>query len=125
AGEPLVGQPRALAGFAARADAAAVVLATEQDERARALLDEAGVKAALREVELDLDLEVQPALGHAAVDLGAGFTQPALGLYVATDAELFGRVRRPSRGGRARTRAEDLAREGARAGSCRTWPRTC
>jgi len=111
AGEPLVGQPRALAGFAARADAAAVVLATEQDERARALLDEAGVKAALREVELDLDLEVQPALGHAAVDLGAGFTQPALGLYVATDAELFGRVRRPSRGGRARTRAEDLTRE--------------
>ncbi|OLC01633.1 MAG: hypothetical protein AUI15_04975 [Actinobacteria bacterium 13_2_20CM_2_66_6] len=89
----------------------AVVLATEQDERARALLDEAGVKAALREVELDLDLEVQPALGRAAVDLGAGFTQPALGLYVATDAELFGRVRRPSRGGRARTRAEDLTRE--------------
>src|SRR5690348_5181001 len=111
AGEPLVGQSRALAGFAARADASAIVFATEQDERLRALLDEAGVKAPLRETELDLDLELGPTLGHASVDLAAGCSQPALGLYIATDAELFGRVRRPSRGGRARTKAEDLTRE--------------
>src|SRR5439155_1644460 len=44
-------------------------------------------------------------------DLAAGFSQPSLGFVVATDAELFGRVRRPSRGGRARTRAEDMTRE--------------
>src|SRR5207244_2536999 len=42
-GEPLVGQPRALAGFAARAEGSAIVFATEQDERLRALLDESGV----------------------------------------------------------------------------------
>ncbi|HXN91201.1 MAG TPA: transcription-repair coupling factor [Candidatus Sulfotelmatobacter sp.] len=111
AGEPLVGQPRALAGLAAKRDAAAVVFATEQDERLRALLDEAGVKAALREVDLDLDLELKPVLAHAAVDLAAGTSQPAIGLHLATDAELFGRVRRPSRGGRARTQAADLTRE--------------
>ena len=110
-GEPLVGQPRALAGFAARADAAAVVFATEQDERVRALLDEAGVTPPLKEVELDLDMDLAPGLERAAVDLGAGWAQPALRLFVATDAELFGRVRRPSRGGRARTRAADLTRE--------------
>jgi transcription-repair coupling factor (superfamily II helicase) len=108
--EALVGQPRVLAGFAARAEGAAIVFATEQDERLRALLDEAGVKAALEEVDLDLDLEIRPALQHASIDLVAGCSQPALGLHVATDAELFGRVRRPSRG-RARTRAQDLTRE--------------
>ena len=106
-----MGQPRALSGFADRADASSVVFATEQDERLRALLDEAGVKAPLQEVDLDLDMELKPALRHAAVDLASGCSQPALGLYVATDAELFGRVRRPSRGGRQRTRAEDLTRE--------------
>ena len=110
-GEPLVGQARALAGYAARADAAAIVFATEQDERLRALLDEAGVGAPLKEVELDLDLELAPALGHAAVDPAAGCSQPSLGIFIATDAELFGRIRRPSRGGRARTRAQDLTRE--------------
>ncbi|HKW71689.1 MAG TPA: transcription-repair coupling factor [Candidatus Dormibacteraeota bacterium] len=111
AGEPLVGQPRALAGFAARGDSAAIVFATEQDERLRALLDESGVKSALRQVELDLDLEVTPALQHAAVDITVGTSQPAIGFHLATDAELFGRVRRPSRGRVARTRAEDLTRE--------------
>ena len=110
AGEPLVGQRRALAGFAARADAASIVFATEQDERLRALLDEAGIKAPLVEVDLDLDLELQPALVHASDDLTAGTAQPAIGLHVATDAELFGRVRRPSRSGR-RPRASDLTRE--------------
>src|SRR5207253_45571 len=48
ASEPLVGQPRALAGLAAKSDSAAIVFATEQDERLRALLDEAGVKSALQ-----------------------------------------------------------------------------
>ena len=110
-GEPLVGQSRALAGFAARGEAAAVVFATEQDERLRALLDEAGITAPLREAELDLDLDVAPALIHAPIDLAAGVSQPSIGLFVATDAELFGRVRRPSRGGRGRTRTEDLTRE--------------
>ncbi|HEY3084617.1 MAG TPA: transcription-repair coupling factor [Candidatus Dormibacteraeota bacterium] len=110
-GEPLVGQPRALAGFAARADSAAVVFATEQDERLVALLDEAGVASAPTEVDLDLDLDLKPGLKHASVDLGSGFAQAAIGLHMATDAELFGRVRRPSRGARARTRTEDLTRE--------------
>jgi transcription-repair coupling factor (superfamily II helicase) len=111
-GEPLVGQPRALAGFAARSDSAAIVFATEQDERLRALLDEAGIATALGEVDLDLDLELEPGLKHASVDLGSGFAQPAIGLHLATDAELFGRVRRPSRGARpTRTRTEDMTRE--------------
>jgi transcription-repair coupling factor (superfamily II helicase) len=110
-GEPLVGQPRALAGYAARGDGAAIVFATEQDERLRALLDEAGVASALTEVDLDLDLELKFGLQHASVDIGSGFAQPAIGFHLSTDAELFGRVRRPSRGGRARTRTEDLTRE--------------
>jgi len=111
-GEPVVGQPRALAGFAGRGEGADIVFATEQDERLRALLDEAGVKTALREIDLDLDLELEPSLHHASVDLAAGCAQPAIGFHLATDAELFGRVRRPSRGARAaRTRAEDLTRE--------------
>src|SRR5947209_12080321 len=108
-GEPLVGQARALAGYAARTDAATVVFATEQDERLRALLDEAGVKAALKEVDLDADLELAPGLHHAALDLPAGCAQPQLGIHLATDAELFGRLRRPSRG-RSRTRTADLTR---------------
>ena len=111
-GEPLVGQPRALAGLAARADGAAIVFATEQDERLRALLDEAGVKAATREVDLDVDMEVQPGLFHVAVDIGEGLSQPDIGFHISTDAELFGRVRRPSRGRRGiATRAADLTHE--------------
>src|SRR5213594_2003875 len=111
-GEPLVGQPRALAGFAARAEGAAIVFATEQDERLRALLDEAGVVTAATEVDLDVDLELKPGLLHSSVDLAAGCSQPAIGLHLATDAELFGRVRRPSRGrAGARTRTEDMTRE--------------
>src|SRR5258708_4525723 len=112
AGEPLVGQPRALAGFAARSDGATIVFATEQDERLRALLDEAGVKTPLAGVDLDLDLDLKPALEHASVDITAGCSQPQTGFHLATDAELFGRVRRPSRPTRgARTKAEDLTRE--------------
>jgi len=110
-GEPLVGQSRALAGFAARSEGAAIVFATEQDERVRALLDEAGVKTPLAEVDLDLELEVKPALLHAAVDITAGCSQPEIGFHLATDAELFGRVRRPSRTSRGRTKAGDMTRE--------------
>ena len=110
AGEPLVGQPRALAGFAARGDSASIVFATEQDERLRALLDEVGVKTALNEIDLELDLALEPDLHHASLDIAAGCSQPAIGFHLATDAELFGRLRRPSRG-RARTRAADLTRE--------------
>ncbi len=111
-GEPLVGQPRALAGFAARGDGATIVFATEQDERLRALLDEAGVESALAEPDLDLDLELKPGLHHSSADLAAGCSHPAIGFHLATDAELFGRVRRPSRGrGAARTRTEDMTRE--------------
>ncbi|HUE66590.1 MAG TPA: hypothetical protein VMP38_00315, partial [Candidatus Acidoferrum sp.] len=94
-GEPLVGQQRALAGFAARSEGAAIVFATEQDERLRALLDESGVKTPMQEIDLDLDVELDPALYHAGIDLAAGCAQPEIGFHLATDAELFGRVRRP------------------------------
>jgi len=110
-GEPLIGQPRALAGLAARSEGAAIVFATEQGERVRALLDEAGVKTPPTEVDLDLDLEVKPALLHAEVDITAGCSQPEIGFHLATDAELFGRVRRPSRASRGRTKAGDMTRE--------------
>jgi len=111
-GEPLVGQPRALAGFAARSEGAAIVFATEQDERLRALLDESGVNTATREIDLDLDLELDPALYHSGIDIAAGCAQPEIGFHLATDAELFGRVRRPSRTTRtSRTSAEELTRE--------------
>src|SRR5579864_5589718 len=111
-GEPLVGQPRALAGFAARSEGAAIVFATEQDERLRALLDESGVRTGAREIDLDLDLELEPALYHAGIDLVAGCAQPEIGFHLSTDAELFGRVRRPSRTTRSsRTSAEELTRE--------------
>src|SRR5437879_6431709 len=66
AGEPLVGQPRALAGLAAKSDSAAIVFATEQDERLRALLDEGGVKGPLKEIDLDLELDLSPELEHAS-----------------------------------------------------------
>jgi transcription-repair coupling factor (superfamily II helicase) len=111
AAEPLVGQPRALAGLAGRGDGAAIVFATEQDARLRALLDEAGVGAPLREVELDLELPLEPGLQHAFVDIRAGCSQAAIGFHLVTDAEVFGRIRRPTRGGRARTRVSDMTRE--------------
>ena len=110
-GEPLVGQPRALAGFAERSEGAVIVFATEQDERLRALLDEGGVRAALKEVDLDVDLPLDPVLAHASIDIASGCSQPQLGFHLATDAELFGRVRRPSRGRGERTRKEDLTSE--------------
>ena len=111
--EPFVGRPRALAGAVALADSATVVMATEQAERLAALLDESKVKARPAEADLDLDLELKPAFLHADVDIAAGCSQPGINFYLATDAELFGRLRRPSaRGARpAATRAQDLTRE--------------
>ena len=112
AADPVVGRPRAVAELVSQAESQTLVLATEQAERTRALLDEAGVKRTPREVELDVDLEIEPGLLRADVDVAAGCGQPAIGFHLATDAELFGRVRRATRGGRGtRTRKEDLTRE--------------
>jgi transcription-repair coupling factor (superfamily II helicase) len=110
-GEPLVGRSRTLAGFASRGDSATVVMATEQGERMKALLAENGVKAAVPEIDLDLDLELKPALFHADIDIASGASQPAIGFYMATDAELFGRLRRATRGRGRRTKASDLTKE--------------
>src|ERR1700682_688019 len=114
--ETLVGRPKAVADLAALAKGAMVVFATEQDERLRALLDENGVKANVPEVDLDLDLELDPALRRADIDILAGCAQPEIGFHLATDAELFGRLRRPSRAVRSgkapgRSRAQDLTKE--------------
>ena len=110
--QPFVGRPRAVAEFAALGESATVVFATEQDERLRALLDEGGVRARIAEAELDLDLQIRPALERADIDISAGCAQPQIGFYLATDAELFGRLRRPSRASRGgRTKAEDLTKE--------------
>jgi transcription-repair coupling factor (superfamily II helicase) len=110
--EPLVGRPKAVAELASRAESATVIFATEQDERLRALLDENGVKAQVPEVELDLDLDLEPSLRRADIDISAGTAQPEIGLHLATDAELFGRLRRPSRAGRSgKSRAQDLTKE--------------
>jgi transcription-repair coupling factor (superfamily II helicase) len=111
--EPFVGRPRALADTAGLADSSTVVMATEQQERLDSLLDEVKVKARPIEADLDLDLELKPGFLHADVDLAAGCAQPGIGFYLGTDAELFGRMRRPSgRGVRAAaTRAQDLTRE--------------
>ncbi|MBO0687532.1 MAG: DEAD/DEAH box helicase, partial [Candidatus Dormibacteraeota bacterium] len=94
--EPVVGQPRALAALAERAGGGAVVvLASEQTGRVEALLDEAGLGGP-GEVDLDLDLDLRPGLWRADRDVPAGFAVPELGLEVWSDAELFGRVRRPT-----------------------------
>ncbi|MEA2629350.1 MAG: hypothetical protein QOJ10_1810 [Chloroflexota bacterium] len=111
--EPFVGRPRALAETAALADSGTVVMATEQPQRLEALLDESKVKARPTDVDLDLDLDLKPGFFHADVDLATGAAQPGIAFYLATDAELFGRQRRPNiRGARsAATRAKDLTRE--------------
>jgi transcription-repair coupling factor (superfamily II helicase) len=110
--EPLVGRPKAVADLAGLAQTATVIFATEQDERLRALLDENEVRAEVPEVELDLDLNLEPMLRRADIDITAGTAQPAIGFHLATDAELFGRLKRPSRAGRSgRTRAQDLTKE--------------
>jgi transcription-repair coupling factor (superfamily II helicase) len=110
--KPLVGRPRAVAELAELSGAATVIFATEQDERLKAFLDEGGVRATVGEAELDLDLELEPALRRADVDITAGCSQEQIGFQLATDAELFGRLRRPSRASRgSRARAQDLTRE--------------
>jgi transcription-repair coupling factor (superfamily II helicase) len=110
--EPLVGRPRALAETAAHAESATVVMATEQLERLSALLEEEKVTARLGEAHLDLDLELGPGFRHADVDMPAGASHSGLAFHLVTDAELFGRLRRPVRGGRSsRARTEDLTRE--------------
>ena len=109
--ETLVGRPRAAVALADLGEVATVTYATEQDERLKAFLDESGVKASLGMTELDLDLELGPAVGRADVDVAAGASQPQIGFYLVTDAELFGRLRRPSRGSRGRTQARDLTKE--------------
>ena len=70
--QPFVGRPKAAADFASLGGAATVVFATEQDERLRALLEESGVRARLSEGDLDLDLELRPALERADIDISAG-----------------------------------------------------
>ncbi|HEY1455839.1 MAG TPA: transcription-repair coupling factor [Candidatus Dormibacteraeota bacterium] len=110
--DPLVGRPRALVDLMGQADAATVVLATEQTERVRALLDESGVKRPMAEIDLDLDLELQPGVNSADVDIAAGCAQPRIGFHLATDAELFGRVRRASRATRtSRSKTAEMTRE--------------
>ena len=110
--EPMVGRARALAMLSAKAGSAMVVLATEQEERLNSLLTEKGVKTQPVEVDLDLDLELSPSLSRASLDLAAGCSQPLIGFHLVTDSELFGRVRRATRGVRsARTRAADLTKE--------------
>jgi len=92
--DPLVGRPRAVAELAERAAQATVVLASEQGARVDALLAEAGVGSP-READLDVDLAETHGLWHADVDLASGFANEQLGLWVYSDAELFGRIRRP------------------------------
>ena len=112
-GVPFVGRPRALADAVSLAGSSTVVMATEQPERLAALLDEGKVKARPIEADLDLDLELKPGFLHADVDIAAGCSQPGIGFHLTTDAELFGRLRRPNPRGarRAATRAQDLTRE--------------
>jgi transcription-repair coupling factor (superfamily II helicase) len=105
--EPLVGRPSAVAALPGLAAATTVVLATEQAERAEAMLAEAGVGPAPAEVDLDADLELAPGLWRADFDIAAGATNDGLGLRLYSDAELFGRVRRlAGRQSRRSTRGE-------------------
>ncbi|HEX7263719.1 MAG TPA: transcription-repair coupling factor [Candidatus Dormibacteraeota bacterium] len=110
--EPLVGRPKAAADLASLATAATVVFATEQSERLRDFLAEGAVHEHPREVELDLDLPLEPGLQVADLDIAAGCVHRAMGFHLITDAELFGRLRRPTRPSRSsRGRAEQLTRE--------------
>jgi len=109
--ETLVGRPRAAVELAALSETATVIFATEQEERLKAFLEEGKVRAAIGEADLDLDLDLEPALRRADVDIVAGVAQKQIGFYLVTDAELFGRLRRPSRPSRGRTQARDLTKE--------------
>ncbi len=111
--EPFVSRPRALADTVKLAESVTVVVATEQEERLVALLEESKVRAQPAEADLDLDLELNPGFLRADVDIAAGCSHPGIAFLLATDAELFGRLRRQTtRGARvAPTRAQDLTRE--------------
>jgi len=111
--EPLVGRKKALAALAKQAEGSTVVVATEQNDRFRELLEADAVRASVKEADLDVDIELDAGLRLAEQDLPAGCSQSAIGFNLLTDAELFGRVRRPSprRGSSTRARAEELTRE--------------
>src|SRR5439155_567966 len=111
--EPLVGRKKALAALAKQAEGSTVVVATEQNDRFRELLEADAVRASVTESDLDVDMELDAGLHLAEQDLPAGCSQSAIGFNLLTDAELFGRVRRPSprRGSSTRARAEELTRE--------------
>ena len=111
--EPLVGRKKALAALAKQAEGSTVVVATEQNDRFRELLEADAVRASVKEADLDVDIELDGGLHLAEQDLPAGCSQSAIGFNLLTDAELFGRVRRPSprRGSSTRARAEELTRE--------------
>ncbi len=110
--EPLVGRKRGLAKVAQEAESATVVVATEQADRFRELLEADAVKKSPSEVDLNVDMELAAGLHLADQDLAAGCAQTAIGFHLLTDAELFGRVRRPSRRGTtSRARADELTRE--------------
>ncbi|HEY8680018.1 MAG TPA: transcription-repair coupling factor [Candidatus Dormibacteraeota bacterium] len=91
--EPIVGRPTALNLLLAGRQS--VVLATEQSERLEAFLTEAGTVRRPVELDLDLDALIAPGLLHGDADLPVGADNPALGIAVLSDHELFGRVRRP------------------------------
>jgi len=103
--DPVVGRPDAAELVRGRAESAAVVLASEQTQRVAELFGSDG--EAPREVDVDVDWEPGRGLVAADLDLRAGFANPGLGLFVYSDSELFGRVRRPlarpSRGRRSDT----------------------
>jgi transcription-repair coupling factor (superfamily II helicase) len=110
--EPLVGRPHALGEVAALAETVTVLIASEQPDRLQALLEADGVRRGLSETDLDLDLQLMPGLKRADHDIAAGCSQPAIGFHLLSDAELFGRVRRPApRRGSARAKADELTRE--------------
>ena len=111
--EPLVGRKKALAALAKQAEGSTVVVATEQNDRFRELLEADAVRATVKEADLDVDIELDGGLHLAEQDLPAGCSQSTIAFNLLTDAELFGRVRRPSprRGSSTRARAEELTRE--------------
>jgi transcription-repair coupling factor (superfamily II helicase) len=91
--EPFVRRPAVLTELIRGRDS--VVVATESGERLKALIEEAGVAAGPKEVDLDLDLQLEGGIYHADLDLAVGADNPSLGLTLLSDHELFGRVRRP------------------------------
>ncbi|MGH7904190.1 MAG: transcription-repair coupling factor [Candidatus Dormibacteraceae bacterium] len=98
--EPVVGRPQALAELARRVREArgglTLVLASEQGPRIEALLDESGVRRRPEPIDLDLDLESRPGMFSADLDVAAGCRHAAMGFWLLSDRELFGRVRKPA-----------------------------